>query len=140
MVVVVGRSKLVLDFALTMHLVHLIVVYLYSGGLPENLAWWVAMGISAAAATVLGMWGCQWRELRPIAFGGHGGGGGVGNGAPATNGSTSTSGGALEAGILSNQGEDDVEQGYSRGRGRGRGRDGGGEYEMVKVSHERRTD
>ncbi|KAJ2896111.1 hypothetical protein MKZ38_005866 [Zalerion maritima] len=126
MVLIVGRSKLVLDFALTIHFIHLIVVYLCSDGLPRNTAWWVTMGISSAAATILGMWGCRWRELRPIAFGGNG------NGGNAANGSASV-GGAPEAGILADEGnrEEDLEQGYSKGRGRGRGRDGGGEYEML---------
>ena len=62
--------------------------------------------------TFLGIWSCQWRELRPISFGGN-------------------------SGIATNSGEFDTENinpedvVYGRGRGRGKGRDGGGEYEMV---------
>lgn len=61
--------------------------------------------------TFIGVWACQWRELRPINFGG-------GSGArKQANGSTAP--------------QEDNEVGQSRGRGRGRGRDGAGEYEMV---------
>jgi hypothetical protein len=56
--------------------------------------------------TSLGVWACQWRELRPINFGSK---------APA----------ARQPAAEEEEGEE------SRGRGRGRGRDGAGEYEMV---------
>lgn len=58
--------------------------------------------------TSLGVWACQWRELRPINFG-----------------SKTTTG--------QQSGADDG-VGESRGRGRGRGRDGAGEYEMVGMN------
>lgn len=146
MVLVVARSKLVLDFALTMHFLHLLVVYCYSGRVPLNTAWWVAMGLSTGSATVLGMWACQWRELRPMSFGGRTNGDGStgANGDAAATAAGDNS--APEPGILAsehgneNGGDGDLEQGYSRGRGRGRGRDGGGEYEMVRISGERRQD
>jgi hypothetical protein len=57
--------------------------------------------------TSLGVWACQWRELKPINFGSK----------PASNPTVE---------------EDGV--GESRGRGRGRGRDGAGEYEMVGMN------
>jgi hypothetical protein len=66
--------------------------------------------------TTLGVWSCQWRELRPISFGG------------SSNVQSSSSGeiaGPSEGG--------DEEQGFGRGRGRGRGRDGAGEYEMATM-------
>ena len=56
--------------------------------------------------TSLGVWACQWRELRPINFG-----------------SKST------ARPKANPPDEGV--GESRGRGRGRGEDGAGAYEMV---------
>ena len=60
--------------------------------------------------TSLGVWACQWRELRPINFG-----------------SKSTAqqgnGAAKDDGV-----------GETRGTGRGRGRDGAGEYEMVGMA------
>lgn len=77
------------------------------------------------------MWACQWRELRPINFGGGGSG---------RKGGRVVGGGGREAG---NEGErednakvpGDEEHGWwGRGRGRGRGRDPGGgrdEYEMA---------
>lgn len=69
---------------------------------------------SAAVMTSLGVWSCQYRELRPINFGGS---------AQSTTGESSMTASTNEAG--------DEEQVYGRGRGRGRGRDGAGEYEMV---------
>jgi hypothetical protein len=62
--------------------------------------------------TSLGVWACQWRELRPINFGGKGG-----SAREPANGVT----------------EDDGD-GHTRGRGRARGRDGAGEYEMVGMN------
>lgn len=58
--------------------------------------------------TSLGVWACQWRELRPINFG-------------------SKSAARPKA----NTSEEGV--GESRGRGRGRGEDGAGSYEMVGI-------
>lgn len=116
----VGRSKLVLDFAATLHVIHLVVVTL-THSLPGNLAWWATMGVSTGTAVLLGTWGCRHRELQPISFGG----------AAGPNAGASSSG---PAATLTAAGADgDEEQGFSRGRGRGRGRDGAGEYEMVPV-------
>jgi len=67
--------------------------------------------------TFLGVWSCQYRELRPINFGG--------SKATTTNGDATT---------LNTTDGGDEEQGYGRGRGRGRGRDGAGEYEMVGMN------
>jgi protein SYS1 len=71
--------------------------------------------------TSLGIWSCQWRELRPIIFGGS-------STAQREPGSNAMAASASEA--------DDEEQGYGRGRGRGRGRDGAGEYKMVDMNGE----
>lgn len=59
--------------------------------------------------TSVGVWACQWRELKPINFGGK----------PASKQSE-------------NMADDGV--GESRGRGRGRGRDGAGEYELADMN------
>jgi protein SYS1 len=67
--------------------------------------------------TVLGVWSCQYRELRPISFGGKA--------------KTPQAGNTTE-GSAENQNEEG--SGYTAGRGRGRGRDGGGEYEMVRMN------
>ncbi|OAA65244.1 integral membrane protein [Niveomyces insectorum RCEF 264] len=136
-VVFVSRSKLVLDFALTLHAIHLCVVVLYTGTLPANLAWWVTMALSSGLAVALGTWGCRYRELRPIAFGGRGGGsaaaGATGGAAGAGHASGETDGGSPAGAGAGSDDVGDEEQGFSRGRGRGRGRDGGGHYEMVPI-------
>ncbi|XXH01418.1 hypothetical protein Hte_007778 [Hypoxylon texense] len=137
MVTLIGRSKLVLDFALTLHFVHLVVVTLYTGLVPRNVAWWLTMAASSAVAVSGGTYGCRWRELRPISFGGNGGNGGGGGGR-----NTGNAEGGADAAATQNGGAapGDEEMGFSRGRGRGRGRDGAGEYEMVglKKSDENR--
>ena len=122
MVLIVVRSKLVPDFALTTHFLHLLVVFFYTGwSIPTNLMWWFAMLASSALAIFVGMWGCQYRELKPISFGGA---------AAAAAAAVEGGSGTVAAGEVTG----DEEQGYSRGRGRGRGRDGAGEYEMVKMN------
>lgn len=65
----VSRSKLVLDFALTVHFIHLVVTFLYTGLVPRNFLWWTVQLVSAAVMVFLGIWACQWRELKPINFG-----------------------------------------------------------------------
>ncbi len=64
--------------------------------------------------TSLGVWACQYRELRPISFGG------------SSRQPNANNNGGSEA----NQ---DELAGYDMGRGRGRNRDGGGSYEMVAM-------
>ncbi|KAK4192302.1 integral membrane protein S linking to the trans Golgi network-domain-containing protein [Podospora australis] len=123
----IARSKLVLDFSLSLHLIHLIIVSLYTGELPKHTAWWLSMLASSGICIALGTWGCQWRELRPISFGGHGG---------SSSSNTAAAGGENNTNNTienTGQGGGDEEQGFSRGRGRGRGRDGQGEYEMVDL-------
>lgn len=137
MVLIVIRSKLVLDFALTTHFLHLLIVSLVSGQLPRHFFWYVTMAVSSAVGVALGIWGCQYRELRPVFFGGQqGGGGGGSGGAHATaNGSTGAgANGEGSSGAADGLSAGDEEQGFSRGRGRGRGRDGAGNYEMVKMN------
>ncbi|RYP54251.1 hypothetical protein DL769_010374 [Monosporascus sp. CRB-8-3] len=129
MVALISRSKLVLDFALTLHFIHLLVVTLYTGFLPRNAMWWATMAASSALTVAGGTYGCRWRELRPINFGG-GGGRGTNEGASTTDPS------ALENGTAGGPEGNDDEVGFSRGRGRGRGRDGGGEYEMVGLKRD----
>ncbi len=100
--VIVARSKLVLDFALTTLFVHLVATTLYTRVLPATLFWWALQALVAGTMTGLGVWTCRWRELRPISFG-----------APA---------GDVENG----------EVGFLQGRsGAGMGADGVGVYEMV---------
>ena len=71
MMVVLARSKLVLDFALTLHFIHLVITSLCEGGVPglwEAGGWWVVQFVSAVGMILLGRWACRWRELRPISI------------------------------------------------------------------------
>ncbi|KAL2753179.1 hypothetical protein ACRALDRAFT_1072270 [Sodiomyces alcalophilus JCM 7366] len=128
-ILLISRSKLVPDFALTLHGLHLVITSLYSSQIPRNVMWWVAMTASSALCIGLGVWGSQWRELRPIFFGG--GGGDSGGNRAHEDRIRHENGGPVEDG--------DPEQGVSSGRGRGRGRDGGGEYEMVGMKGDSAT-
>ncbi|KAL9595159.1 MAG: hypothetical protein Q9219_006615 [cf. Caloplaca sp. 3 TL-2023] len=73
LLLLIARSKLVLDFALTIHLLHLIITSLYTKSIPTNLLWWGLQSVSAGIMVMGGVWACRWRELRPIEFGGEGG-------------------------------------------------------------------
>lgn len=68
MTIILARSKLVLDFALTLHFLHLLTTSIYQGGIPREMSWWGLQGISAVGMVVLGGWACRWRELRPISI------------------------------------------------------------------------
>ena len=117
--ILISRSKLVPDFTLTIHFIHLVVTSLYSHSIPQNWLWWLLQMASVALMGSLGVWSCQYRELRPINFGG-----------------SSTTQTAENDIPSSETGPGDEEQGYGRGRGRGRGRDGAGDYEMVGMKPE----
>lgn len=137
MVMIVIRSKLVLDFALTTHFIHLLVVSLYTGQVPRHLFWWLTMVLSSAVGVALAIWGCQYRELRPVFFGGSGAqknNNNNNNNQHHANGNAGGNGEGSSGGAADGIPPGDEEQGFSRGRGRGRGRDGAGEYEMVKMN------
>ncbi|KAK6352788.1 hypothetical protein TWF696_004791 [Orbilia brochopaga] len=68
----VGRTKLVLDFALTIHFIHLLITTLYSHSLPASWLWWAVQLGSAVITVSLATWLCRKRELQPLAFGGRG--------------------------------------------------------------------
>ncbi|KAI5302145.1 hypothetical protein KEM56_000992 [Ascosphaera pollenicola] len=126
----ISRSKLVPDFALTIHLIHIVVTTLYSRSIPANLLWWGLQVTSSLLMIVFGMWACQWRELRPISLGGGGGGGGQ----------TAKPDSAAEQG-LNHQSENGEGAGTNEslafGTGRGRQRSAGeGEFEMVGMKHD----
>ena len=76
----IARSKLVLDFAGTIYMIHLIATTLYTGMVPRNMFWWLTMMGSVGVATGVGVWSCRWRELQPINFGGRSPRAGGGNG------------------------------------------------------------
>lgn len=66
LLLLIARSKLVPDFAITIHFIHLIVVSLYSHAIPTYIFWWLVQIASASVMILLGIWSCQWRELQPI--------------------------------------------------------------------------
>ena len=108
LLLIVARSKLILDFALTIHFLHLLVTSFYAHAFPTNRLWWVLQATSAALMTSLGIWSCQWRELQPINFGG-----------------------SKTAAASTSENTSDLEEGLSNGRTRGRARDSAGDYELV---------
>ncbi|KAL4906157.1 integral membrane protein S linking to the trans Golgi network-domain-containing protein [Aspergillus multicolor] len=110
LLLLVSRSKLIPDFSLTIHFIHLITTTFYTRSLPSNLLWWALQCASAAFMISLGMWACRWRELQPISFGG------IGTGSSRQGSGESSQTGESSTGLLS-------------GRGRGRG----GEYEMMNM-------
>lgn len=112
----IARSKLVPDFALTIHFINLVITALYTRSIPSTLAWWVLQIFSAGLMISLGMWACQWRELRPMAFGGR---------------SKDTTSGAASANVAP---ELEAGEGYEMGERRGGGKDGAGTYEMVGLA------
>lgn len=113
----IARSKLVPDFALTIHLINLLITTLYTHALPTNLYWWFIQFASAGLMVSLGIWACRWRELQPMSFGGKG----KARAEPTQ---------SKEA----QSGAGDDGEGYDMGTGRGRGRDGAGSYEMVGMA------
>ncbi|ONH69229.1 Protein SYS1 [Cyberlindnera fabianii] len=68
MTIIVGRSKLAWDFALTIHAVNLLVVWAYSGKFPNTLIWWAVQGASSLILVSLGTYTSRWRELRDTFF------------------------------------------------------------------------
>jgi protein SYS1 len=116
----ISKSKLVPDFALTLHFVHLIITSLYSGSLPTNLLWWLLQLGSAFLMVSLGVWACRYREMQPITFG-------LGTKAQTANGSAVPG----RSGGNGRTGDEHV-----RG-GRGGRREGGGpSYEMVPIKED----
>ncbi|MCJ1467539.1 hypothetical protein MMC07_006164 [Pseudocyphellaria aurata] len=108
----IARSKLVPDFTLTLHFLHLVATSLYSRSVPRNWLWWLLQAVSAGVMTSLGVWTCRWRELQPINFGSRGAGEEDGGGRNSKDAS-----------------RDFVVQDEDVARGKGRG--GGVAYEMV---------
>ncbi|KAK5172713.1 uncharacterized protein LTR77_002833 [Saxophila tyrrhenica] len=120
----IARSKLVPDFALTVHVINLVVTTVYTRSIPTNVYWWGLQIASSALMIALGIWACRWRELKPMAFGGQGSNNKGKGKAPATD-------------DIADGRPPDAEQGegYEMGGGRGgRGKDGAGSYEMVGMA------
>ncbi|CCE65850.1 hypothetical protein TPHA_0N00690 [Tetrapisispora phaffii CBS 4417] len=67
--IIVGRSKLAWDFAITIHAINLIVVYFYSGSWP-SFQWVILQILSSLILIFLGTWFTRWKELRETFFDG----------------------------------------------------------------------
>ncbi|KAI9728399.1 MAG: hypothetical protein M1828_003799 [Chrysothrix sp. TS-e1954] len=120
LLLLIARSKLIPDFALTIHLLHLLATSLYTRSIPSNFFWWLLQAASAGLMTFLGIWSCRWRELRPITFGGHGGGVGGGHGDGGVGGGHGVGGeGGGHAGGEGRKGTDEEEGIGLVGRGEG---------------------
>ncbi|EXJ85789.1 hypothetical protein A1O1_06157 [Capronia coronata CBS 617.96] len=111
-ILLIARSKLVPDFALTIHFFHLLVTSFYTKSVPTNLLWWGLEAASASLMISLGVWACRYREMQPISFG-----------TVPKKGTQSAGDGLVEA-------DDDVRG----GQGRSRNVDTGPSYEMVNVA------
>jgi len=98
LLLVVARSKLVLDFSLTTTFLHLIVVSLYEHEVPRSLLWWALQFVITGVMVAGGTWACQWRELRPMSFG-------LGDGGNTISGT----GGSYEMAAVEEEGEGETE-------------------------------
>jgi len=67
-VLIVRRSQLVLDFALTLQGFNLLFILLYNWRIPITLGWWVTKIIETNVMIFGGKYFCRMRELRPIEF------------------------------------------------------------------------
>ncbi|KIW28556.1 uncharacterized protein PV07_08210 [Cladophialophora immunda] len=112
----ISRSKLVPDFALTIHFIHLLITSFYTGGVPTNLLWWSLEASSAILMITLGVWACRYREMQPISFG---------TPAPKKATGQNAANGSAEVTVV-----DDHVRGSP---GRGMRNDAGPSYEMVNV-------
>jgi protein SYS1 len=110
LLLLLSRSKLVPDFGLTIHFLHLVVTTIYTRSFPTNLLWWALQAASSVLMVSVGVWACRYRELQPITFGG----------------SNTAAASQKQA-----NGSADPEDHVRGGRGRGRNRDEGPSYEMV---------
>jgi hypothetical protein len=110
------------DFALTIHLIHLFITSAYTHALPTNVLWWGLQACSAGLMISLGIWACQWRELRPMAFG-----------KAVAFGKAKATPALPPEGLVPKSEENGGIMGFMR---RSRARDGGGDYEMAGFGEE----
>lgn len=68
--VIVGRSKLAWDFAVTVYIINLIVVWTYTGKFPSSILWWCLQVLSAVLLVTLSTYSTRWNELRTTFFDG----------------------------------------------------------------------
>lgn len=65
--VIVGRSKLAWDFAVTVHAINFIIVWSHTGSLP-SMSWLVLQVFSSLILVFLGTWTSRWKELKDTFF------------------------------------------------------------------------
>ena len=63
----IGRSKLVWDFALTIHFINFLVVS-FASGFPKSVYWWLLQLVSVSVMMILGTYMARWIELRDTFF------------------------------------------------------------------------
>ncbi|GEQ67180.1 hypothetical protein JCM33374_g843 [Metschnikowia sp. JCM 33374] len=66
--IIVGRSKLAWDFAITVHILNLVVVWLYTGKFPTSILWWCLQVLSGVILVTLSTYSTRWKELRTTFF------------------------------------------------------------------------
>ncbi|CCE84108.1 Piso0_004711 [Millerozyma farinosa CBS 7064] len=66
--IVVGRSKLAWDFAITIHIINLLVAWLYTGKFPSSTLWWCLQVLSGTLLVTLSTYSTRWKELRTTFF------------------------------------------------------------------------
>lgn len=67
--IIVGRSKLAWDFAITIHIINLIVVWIFTKKFPTSILWWCLQIISGVILLTLSTYLTRWKELRTTFFG-----------------------------------------------------------------------
>lgn len=66
--VIVGRSKLAWDFALTVHIINIVLSVIYNKSFPTHILWWLIQFISSLLIIFLGTYMSRFRELRDTFF------------------------------------------------------------------------
>jgi protein SYS1 len=69
LVLLVRRSQLVIDFALTLQFFQLLFTTWYNWHFPTSFLWWCTKGVETAIMIMGGRYFCRMRELKPIEFG-----------------------------------------------------------------------
>lgn len=62
----VERSKSCLDFSITYYLIHFLLVWLYSGSIPDTFIWYFVNSVAACIMCVMGEYLCRREELKLI--------------------------------------------------------------------------
>jgi len=63
---IVQRTKLCLDFSVTIYFLHLVACIYYNGGIPTTFSWWLINLVSTMVLCVTGEFLCMRTELQSI--------------------------------------------------------------------------